>query len=95
MAEAAEATSEKVHKHRHRHRHHHRNHEKNEMVYGLDDPYERHRAYQQHYLVMEQSEADDVSEDGEHAGLSEHEAQQMDFYLENGLLLLAEQIAQD
>ena len=71
----------------HRHHHHHRNHEKNELEIDVPrNPYERHRAYQDTFLVMHQTEEEQYA-------LSEHETSQLDFYLENGLLLLAEQIA--
>ena len=75
--------------HKHRHKHHHRNHNKeaNEMEFAeeSDDPYERHRAYQDSYLVMEQKQ-DEISQ----AHLSDHEAKEIEFFLDNGLLVLAQ-----
>ena len=82
--------------HRH-HRHHHRHHrnqeqQKNELDLARNSPtpLEKHQAYQNHFLVMQQHD-----DPASNAPLSAHEDQQMGFYLDNGLLMLAEQIAQD
>ena len=55
-----------------------------ELAEESDDPYERHRAYQDSYLVMEQKQ-DEISQ----AHLSDHEAKEIEFFLDNGLLVLA------
>lgn len=83
---------ERAHKHRHRH-HHRRNKEANEIDFAEEsneDPYSRHRAYQDSYLVL-QEKLDEAS----NAPLSEHETKEMEFFLDNGLLVLAQQIAQE
>ena len=54
------------------------------------NPYERHQAYQDQYLVLQQKQ-----DEASMAPLTDHETKQMEFFLDNGLLVLAQQIAQE
>ena len=89
-AEQEESEPVQKKKRAHKHRHHHRNKKANEAYHESQNPYDKHRAYQEHFLVMEQ-QVDEKS----NTPLSEHETKEMDFFLDNGLMILAQQIAQD